>query len=127
MLKIIDNRNIEITRGDMLPLTITANNLDGTPYTFQKGDIVRFTVFDPKNVSMIALTKDFEVDIEGTEFDIVIPSEDMKIGELSNKPTLYWYEIELNPDTPNCNTIVGYDNSLGASTLTLLVEGGGKS
>lgn len=126
MLK-TDGRNIEITRGDYLPLNITATDkVTGGTYTFQAGDVIRFKVFEKKNVNNVILSKDFEVKNETEAVDIEITAQEMKFGEYINKSVDYWYEIELNPDTDKTNTIVGFTKKLGAPILTLSVEGGDK-
>lgn len=40
-----------------------------------------------------------------------------------NKPTDFWYEVELNPDTAP-QTIIGYDKETGAKIFRLYPEGG---
>ena len=127
MLKIINERNIEITRGDMLPLTIINENpIDNSIYPFQVGDVVRFKVFKKKDVEEVLFVKDFEVKEETEEFDIFMTSEEMEIGPIINKDTDYWYEIELNPETDRRTTIMGYEKKLGPALITLLPEGGDK-
>ena len=125
MLK-IEGKNIKITRGDYMPLTVTSNNIDETAYVFQAGDIIRFKVMEKKNVRNIFLEKDFTVNEISEEVTIELTADEMKIGELIDKPLDFWYEIELNPDTPKTQTIVGYDMEEGAAILTLLPEGGDK-
>jgi len=44
-----------------------------------------------------------------------------KIGDVINKPTDYWYEIEINPETKP-QTIIGYDEN-GEKILKLYPEG----
>lgn len=127
MLK-IEGKNIQITRGDMLSLTISAtNDIDGSDYSFQTTDVIRFKVFEEANVGNVLLEKDFNVSEEATELIITMTSEEMKIGELIDSSKDYWYEIELNPDTERTQTIVGYDMEEGAAILTLLPEGGDKA
>ena len=127
MLK-IEGKNIQITRGDMLSLTISAtNDIDGSDYSFQTTDVIRFKVFEKANVGNVLLEKDFNVSEEATELIITMTSEEMKIGELIDSSKDYWYEIELNPDTEITQTIVGYDVEEGAAILTLLPEGGDKA
>ena len=46
---------------------------------------------------------------------------DTKIGEVINKPTDYWYEVEVNPHT-NPQTIIGYGEE-GAAIFKLFPEG----
>lgn len=126
MLNIENERNIEITRGNILPLTITALNKDGTEYEFKIGDVIRFKIMKVKNVNEIYLEKDFIVTEESTEQEITITANEMKIGELENKPIDYWYEIELNPDTDGTQTIIGYTKEEGPAILTITPEGGDK-
>lgn len=121
----IKGKNIDVTRGNILPLTIDVmqTNTD-TPYEFQVGDIIRFTIMESGNVKNILLQKDFTITEPTTEANIVITANEMKIGELSSEAVKYWYEIELAPDTDFTQTIVGYDMEEGAAILTLLPEGG---
>ena len=124
----IDGKNISVTRGNVLPLTVnTKNKADDTLYEFQEGDIIRFTIMENGNVKNIFLQKDFTVEQKGTDVDIVITANEMKIGELSSEAVKYWYEIELAPDTDYTQTIIGYDIEEGPAILTLLPEGGDKS
>ena len=121
----IKGENIIVTRGNYMPLVIsTKNPVDGTDYIFQIDDVIRFKVFEKGKVDNVILEKDFKVNAPSIEIDINIDAEEMKIGELINKPKDYWYEIELNPDTPITQTIIGYDKDKGAAILTLLPEGG---
>lgn len=128
MLK-IEGKNIQITRGNVLPLTITASNeTDGTPYSFQLEDIIRFKIMQANKVENVLLEKDFSISEVSTEKLIEITADEMKIGELINKSKDFWYEIELNPDTDKTQTIVGYEiDDMGKpnpAILTLLPEGG---
>lgn len=122
----IKGKNIEIVRGNYLPLTVKTKNADGTDYLFQPGDVLRFKVFERKNVDNVFLEKDFEISEASTEVLIELTADEMKIGELIDKPKDYWYEIELHPDTPKTQTIVGYEKEEGPAILTLLPEGGDK-
>lgn len=122
----IEKGNIYVTRGDMLPLSINATNADKTSYTFAKNDVIRIKIMEAGNVSNILVQKDFVVEEETRTINIDLTSEDTRIGELINKPAEYWYEIELNPDTDNTNTIIGYSKEKGAALFTLLPEGGNK-
>jgi hypothetical protein len=128
MLEIID-KNIRITRGNMLPITVTADNeIDGSDYVFQVNDIIRFQIFDSKDANKIYLKKDFKVEEKTTEEIIIISAEEMKIGEIKNRAVEYWYEIELNPDTDETMTIVGYElnekNKPNPAVITILPEAG---
>lgn len=118
----IDDTNIKITRGDVGVISLLAEDVEGRDYLFVKGDIVRMKVFEKKNHENIVLTKIVEVEEPATSVDILLTSEDTKIGEIINKPVDYWYEIELNPET-NPQTILAYDDD-GAKIFTLYPEGG---
>jgi len=122
MYKIDSKLNIEVTRGDVLPLTIGAKDKDGTDYIFVAGDVVRVKVMERKKCNCVVLSKDVTIENETTTVEIDLTSEETKIGTLINKPTIYWYEVELNPDT-RCQTIIGYTSEDGAKLFTLLPEG----
>lgn len=121
----IEDKNIQITRGDILPITVSAtNDIDGNNYEFEAGEVLRFKVTQANKVEKVMLQKDFTVEENTTEELIIITSQEMKLGELKSKPVDYWYEIELNPDTDKTMTIVGYTKEEGPAILTLLPEGG---
>lgn len=123
MVKIDEYGNIQVTRGDILQLKISAKNKDGSDFTFAVNDVVRFKVTEANNVENVVIEKSLTVDTEGTNVIISLTGEDTKIGELINKPVNYWYEVELNPDT-NPQTIIGYTLENKAKIFTLLPEGG---
>lgn len=126
MLK-IKGKNIEITRGNVLPIKVTAGD-DATKsdYEFKVDDVIRFKIFDKENVNNVHLQKDFIIEEACTETTIVMTAKEMKIGELTNKTQEYWWEIDLNPDTDYEQTIVGYEKNSEA-TISILPEGGDKS
>ncbi len=115
-------KQISLTRGDAAVVDVTAKNPDGTDYVFLKGDIVRFKVFKAKDCGCVELQKDVEVKEENTVVQVDLTKANTKIGEIISKPTTYWYEIELNPDT-NPQTIIGYDED-GAKVFMLYPEAG---
>ena len=106
-----EDKSIYVTRGDAVIFTLRANN-NGVPYMFQRGEVVRFRVFEKKGCHCTVLQKDFvlagEESLEAV--DLVLTKNETKIGEIISKPKDYWYEIELNPDS-NPQTIVGYDDN----------------
>lgn len=118
--------NIYVTRGDMLPLSITMQNQDKSPYLFKQGEVIGIKVIEKENMANVLLEKKFTIEEDTEIVDIDLLSEDTRIGELINEPEEYWYEIELNPDTSETNTIVGYDQKKGAPLFVLLPEGGKK-
>lgn len=126
MLK-IEGKNIQVTRGNYMAITVTATNpVDGTAYIFQLEDVIRIKIFERKNVDNVFLEKDFKINEPSEEVTIELTADEMKIGELIDKSKKYWYEIELNPDTPKTQTIIGYDEETGEAIMTLLPEGGDK-
>lgn len=121
MFLIKENNTICLTRGDVASLTVTATAAGGGEHTFKAGDVVRFKVFEKGNCENTVLQKDVVVDgdVKATKF--FFGKDDTKIGELINKPTDYWYEVEVNPDTEP-QTIIGYDEN-GAKVFRLYPEG----
>ena len=121
MFVIDSDLTIHITRGDTAAVSVTAIAGE-TDYEFKSGDVVRFKVFEKKKCADVVLQKDIHA-IEGTHsVEISLKSEDTKFGGYISKPTDYWYEVELNPET-NPQTIIGYDEN-GAKVFKLYPEGG---
>lgn len=121
MFKINEDKSIYLTRGDHVSFTLTAND-NGEAHTFRQGDLVRFKVFEKKACHCVMMQKDFRVEADTQEVDIVLTDDDTKIGSEISKPTDYWYEVEVNPETQP-NTIIGYDED-GAKVFKLFPEGG---
>ena len=127
MATIDANYNIETNRGDMLALDFKfRRKTTGEFHMFQAGDIIRFKIMKKNSVDDVILQKDITIEDVSDIVKLVIPSEDMKIGELINKPVDYWYELELYPDTPSSVTLLGYTKAKGPKILTLTPEGGDK-
>lgn len=123
MFKINEDNSIYITRGDMAYIKITCEK-NGKPYTFQAGDVVRFNVCEKKNCDNVVLQKDFPVTATASAVDIILDSEDTKIGGIISKPADYWYEVVLNPfDNPH--TIIAYDDE-GTRVFKLFPEANDK-
>lgn len=120
MFHVEEDMTICLTRGDVAFLTVKADNR-GTPFKFQPGDVIRIKVFERKACENVVLEKDLTITTETEAAHIYLTKEDTKIGEVISKPVVYWYEIELNPET-NPQTIVGYDDD-GAKILKLFPEG----
>ena len=119
MFVINEDFTIECTRGDAAVFSV-GTNIEGSAYQFRPGDEVRFSVFEKKDCSKVVLRKDVEVAEETELVEIELTSEDTRIGEVISKPTDYWYEVELNPDTKP-QTIIGYDKD-GAKVFKLYPE-----
>lgn len=121
MFKILPDKTICLTRGDVANIVTSAVLQDETPFTFKEGDIVRMQILDKKNYGDIKLRKDITVEEECISVTIKLGKEDTKIGEIINKPVEYHYEIEVNPDGDR-QTIVGYDDD-GPKIFRLYPEG----
>lgn len=121
MFYISDDLTINITRGDSAVLSVSATISD-TSYEFKPDDVIRLKVFARKDCSDVVLQKDITVTEATGAVEITLTSEDTTIGEVISKPTDYWYEVELNPETKP-QTIIGYDDN-GAKVFKLFPEGG---
>lgn len=117
-----EDKSISVTRGDVAHISFGANRRDGSPYTFVKEDIVRFKVIEKNRCDKVLLKKDVSAQEESTSVLIVLESSETRLGGIINKPVEYWYEIELNPDTPRAQTIIGYDK-FGPKIFRLYPEG----
>lgn len=121
MFVINEDLSIYLTRGDSAVFSVGAT-IGGTEYTFKEGDVVRFKVFGKKDCEDVVLKKDAVVGEATNLVQIALDSDETKIGDVISKPTDYWYEVELNPDT-YAQTIIGYDEN-GAKIFKLYPEGG---
>lgn len=122
MFVVNEDASIYCTRGDAGGFNVQAT-LAGEPYTFRAGDVVRLKVFGKKDCENVVLEKSVTVGEDAAQVEIFLDGEDTKFGDVISKPTDYWYEIELNPDTKP-QTIVGYDED-GAKIFKLFPEGNG--
>ena len=115
----IEGTTIKVNRGDELNISLTITQNDGTNYTFEDGDAITFAIYNKNALNERAvLLKEISA-TEGEETLLIhLTNEDTKIGELINKPVVYWYEINLNDE----HTIIGYDDD-GAKIFKLYPEG----
>ncbi len=118
-----DDKSIYVTRGDIVVMSVGATD-NGKPYTFKPGDLVRIKVSKKKKCTDVVLEKDFPITDHTQEVQIYLSGEDTKFGDVINKPTDFWYEVELNP-LSNPQTIIGYDED-GAKIFKLFPEGADK-
>lgn len=121
MFVINDDMSIHVTRGDVAAITIGAV-IGAEDYEFKQGDVVRFKVFAKKDCEDVVLQKDVAITETTSLARISLERKDTTIGEVISKPTEYWYEVELNPET-HPQTIIGYDDN-GAKVFMLYPEGG---
>lgn len=122
MFKINDDLSIYATRGDAGIFALAAKENGEASHQFAKNDVVRFKVFEKKDCHCVVLQKDFIVSEATYSVDMLLTKEDTKIGEIISKPKDYWYEVELNPETAQPHTLVGYDEN-GAKVFRLFPEG----
>lgn len=118
-----EDLTIHITRGDAAVFTVGASIGEGEskePYIFRDGDVVRLAVCSKKDYSNVVLQKDFNATVGEESVEIVLDSEDTKFGGSISKPTEYWYEVELNPETKP-QTIIGHTQD-GAKIFMLYPE-----
>lgn len=116
MLKIDSNNNIFITRGDKANIDIRIPLNKGF-YEFQTSDILYFTVKRTYNDAQPVLRKIVTFSEPTTTATIILSSIDTSLGELSNTPLQYVYDVSINED----QTIIGFDEN-GAKYLTIYPE-----
>lgn len=105
-----DGTTLKVTRGQSGSITFGALTPEGEPYTFVAGDVVRLNVTKEGKENMVVMSVDTIVKEDTKEVTISITSFDSKIGTVINKPTDYWYDIELNPDSSIAQMLLGYDD-----------------
>lgn len=105
-----DGTTLKVTRGQSGTITFGALTPEGEPYTFQVGDVLRLNVTKVNKENSVVMSADTIIQEETTEATISITSFDSKIGTVINKPTDYWYDIELNPDSAIAQMLLGYDD-----------------
>lgn len=114
----IENNTIHLTRGDKAVINFSIEN-----YTFENGDIVKFLIYYKYGLnSEPILKKEINVKQATDNVDIILNTEDTKIGKISNEPIEYWYEIEFNKG----QTVIGYDKN-GAKIFKLYPKGGNEN
>lgn len=122
MFVVREDKTIHCTRGDAGSFFVGAD-VNGVPYAFRAGDVVRLTVCPKKDYSTIMLQKDVVVSEDTESVAFHLDSDETKFGDVINKATEYWYTIELNPDT-YCQTILGHTED-GARVFMLYPEADG--
>lgn len=120
MFVVNEDMSIFCTRGDAGGFYVQAT-FCGESHTFRRGDVIRFKVFGKKDCENVVLQKSVTVMEETTQVEVFLEGDETKFGEVISKPTDYWYEVELNPDTKP-QTIIGYDED-GAKIFKLFPEG----
>ncbi len=121
MFIVYEDMSISLNRGDVGVIPVPQSKDGDYGYSISAGDVLRIRVFPKKKCEEVALVKDFLVETATSVIELELDGTDTKIGDIINKPTTYWYEIELNPDT-HPQTIVGY-NEDGPKVFMLYPEG----
>lgn len=116
-------KQIQINRGDSTTFRVSAKDSAGNTYTFKVGEKVKFAITERKNEDNVVFSKEITVDTEGAIVNIPISSEESKIGDIINKPVIYWYEISVLTLNNEIQTIIGYDDN-GAKEFILNPEAG---
>ena len=80
MFEINEDKTINITRGDIGAFTVNALNEAGENYIFQKGDVVRIKVTEKKACENVMFQKDFVVEEETEQVEILLTEEETKIS-----------------------------------------------
>ena len=112
-------KTISINRGDdTVGFNFSIPIDEETNYTFQVGDIIKFGVYNAKELDKPAvLLKSITNNEEKETITITLTKEETSIGDLDNKAITYWYEIQLNDDT-----IIVFDEK-GAKEFIVYPEG----
>lgn len=123
------NKKIMINRGSSGILSVSAKNevnADGNveviEHMFKVGDTVRLNVMERSKCDSVVIQKDVEVKEESKIVDIEITKSDTRFGGVIHSPVTYWYEVEVNPDKEDADTIIGYDDK-GPKIFILYPEG----
>ena len=116
-------KQLQINRGDSTTLKINAKDSAGEQYQFKVGEKVKLSIAERKNEENVIFSKTITVAEQGYNVDIPLSSEDTKIGDIINKPVIYWYEISVLTLNNEIQTIIGYDDD-GAKEFVLNPEAG---
>ena len=97
MLKIDENNNITLTRGDSASINVGLKNPDGTDYNLQSGDVLLFTV------KYNCITEDIIIqkDISSDAVINLIPSDTNTLLY-----GVYFYDVQLTKADGSVNTVI---------------------
>lgn len=105
MIKIDNEKTIEINRGDKANINLTAN--DGK-YQFEAGDIIKLRIYNKNGYDQnTLLEKESIVSNQNNNVVIELNETDTEFVPKTDKKIVYWYDISLNEST----TIIGYDEN----------------
>ena len=116
----IEKNKILVNRGDFGIIDFRIPIDKETDYAFEIGDVISFGVYPTNQYERNPLIyKEITIEEDGvTSVQIVLESEDTRIGPIINKPVQYGYEIQLNKE----QTVLGYDKN-GPKIFMLYPEG----
>ena len=128
MFVVNEDLSVSLNRGDAGIIKIP-RKVDGK-YEVNIGDVLRLRVFPKKNCEKVELIKDYAVSSTSEYIELALSGSETRLGDVINKPTTYWYEIEQNPEWSLSDgaagmypkTIVGYDED-GPKVFLLYPEG----
>lgn len=113
MLKIDDDYNIWLTRGDTARLHITIKNKDKTTYEINPNDTLRLTV--KKSYKLPEHL--FQKVVQGTNIFDIKP-EDTNHVQFGR----YVYDVEITTASGEVYTIIGYDPTKGDRKFEIMKE-----
>lgn len=118
MFKIDEYKNIHCTRGDAGTIQIKSKLIP-----FKKGDKLKINIIENLNYKNIVSSVETTVEEEETNIvNLYLPSDKTRLGDVINFTKNYEYEIQLNGNTQNAQTIVGFDED-GRKYFILYPEG----
>lgn len=119
MLRIENENEIHINRGDAGVIDFIIPLEGCKRYTFNVGDTITFGVYERNGFNKCPLLfKTIEIEKATDICHIELTKEDTTIGDLINREVEYWYEIQYNDN----ETVLGYDED-GAKIFMLYPEG----
>ncbi len=122
MINIDNEQTIELSRGDAATINLTIPLSEEENYMFEQGDVVKLRVYEKNGYTKEpVLEKDYAVEEETEQVNIVLSEEDTLFAPESNKAQTYWYDISLN----ETQTIVGYSTSSGPKLFIVTPAKGG--
>ncbi len=109
----INGTTMHLSRGDRASFSVVFKDGD-TPYTFQVGDVLRFTVTKNFKTDNYVLQKEITITEETEKVNIELEPNETLFGSKIAAPTEYQYDIVLN----DMYSVICYDLN-GAPKLIL--------
>jgi hypothetical protein len=109
----INGTTIHLSRGDRASFSVIFKDGD-TPYTFQVGDVLRFTVTKNFKTENYVLQKEITITAPTQKVNIELEPDETLFGGTIASPVKYQYDVVLN----NMYSVICYDLN-GAPELIL--------